>query len=205
MITDQSGWLASVLAFAVSMSLTPGPNNAMVTASGANFGFMRTVPHMLGIAIGFPAMLAAMALGAGEALRAAPWLETIVRWIGIAYLLWLAFRIATSLPSAKDATVTARPLTAIQAALFQWVNPKAWVIALGAVAAYTTPDRVGRQAAALSAIFFVSALLSLAFWTAAGVGAGRLLGTPRRRRAFNLAMAALLVASLIPLAFESRA
>ena len=200
--TDLPSWLASVVAFAVSMSFTPGPNNAMVTASGANFGFSRTVPHMFGVAIGFPVMLVSMALGAAEAFRAAPWLETVLRWVGIVYLLWLAFRIATAAP-AQGAANPGHPLTAIQAALFQWVNPKAWIIAIGAVAAYTTPGSTGVQALVLACVFFVAALGSLAFWTLAGVGAGRLLQTPRNRRVFNLAMALLLVASLVPLVFET--
>lgn len=91
-------WFGSALAFALSMSATPGPNNAMVTASGATWGFRRTVPHLLGISLGFPAMLVAVALGAGGVLRAHPWLHEALRWVGAAYLLWLAWRIAVAEP-----------------------------------------------------------------------------------------------------------
>ncbi len=201
-------WLASATAFAVSMSATPGPNNAMVTASGATWGFRRTVPHMLGIAVGFPAMLVAVALGAGEALRARPWLHEALRWAGVAYLVWLAWKIAAAEPEPPGQEPRgpgrdggSRPLSFAQAALFQWVNPKAWVIALGALAAYTTAAGSGlvAQAAVLALVFLLVTLPTLALWTLVGVGAARVLRTRRALRAFNLAMAALLVLSLAPM------
>jgi threonine/homoserine/homoserine lactone efflux protein len=201
-------WLASAIAFAVSMSATPGPNNAMVTASGATWGFRRTVPHMLGISFGFPAMLVAVALGAGEVLRARPWLHEALRWAGIAYLLWLAWKIGAAEPetpgeaaSDKGQGSASRPLSFAQAALFQWVNPKAWVIELGAVAAYTTGAGSGlvAQTAVLALIFLLVTLPTVALWTLVGVGAARVLRTRRALRAFNLAMAALLVLSLAPM------
>jgi threonine/homoserine/homoserine lactone efflux protein len=205
---DGLAWLASATAFAVSMSATPGPNNAMVTASGATWGFRRTLPHMLGISVGFPAMLVAVALGAGEVLRARPWLHEALRWAGAAYLLWLAWKIGTAEPEppeeeARDPNQNGgpQPLSFVQAALFQWVNPKAWVIALGAVAAYTTAAGSGlaAQAAVLSFIFMLVTLPVVALWTLVGVGAARVLRTRRALRAFNLAMAALLVLSLAPM------
>lgn len=201
---DGLAWFASALAFAVSMSATPGPNNAMVTASGATWGFRRTVPHMLGIAIGFPAMLVAVALGAGEILRAHPWAHETLRWVGAAYLLWLAWKIGTARVvdgAASAGKGGARPFGFVQAALFQWVNPKAWVIALGAVVTYTTAGGAALvgQAALLAAIFVLVTLPVLALWTLVGVGAARLLRTPASLRRFNVAMAALLVASLVPM------
>jgi threonine/homoserine/homoserine lactone efflux protein len=195
-------WLFSAGAFAVSMSATPGPNNAMVTASGATWGFARTLPHMLGIALGFPLMLVAVSLGAGAALRGEPWVHDVLRWAGAAYLLWLAWRIATAAPGKQgEGRAGGRPMSFLQAALFQWMNPKAWVIALGAVVTYTTASGAALvvQAVVLAAIFALVILPSTALWTAAGVGAARLLRTPRALRAFNLAMAALLVGSLVPL------
>ena len=200
-MTDGLTWFMSALTFAVSMAATPGPNNAMVSASGANFGFARTVPHMLGITVGFPVMLAVVALGAGQAILAAPGAHAALKWAGVLYLLWLAWKIATAAPKA-DAVAVARPLTFLQAGLFQWVNPKAWVIALGAVAAYTTAEAVLGQALMLAAIFGVVTLPVVAGWTLAGVGAGRLLHTPRGLRAFNLVMAGLLVLSLAPMVLE---
>ncbi len=204
MNAEAPGWLFSVFAFALSMSGTPGPNNAMVAASGATFGFARTVPHLLGVAVGFPAMLLVVALGAGDVMRAVPSLHEILKWVGAAYLLWLAFKIATARPYAvrQRRCARARPLTFLQAALFQWVNPKAWIIALGAIATYTTSSNLTVQAVVLAAIFLVVTVPSLAFWTMTGVGAARLLRTGRGLRAFNLAMSALLVASLVPLLRE---
>ena len=205
---DGRAWLASATAFAVSMSATPGPNNAMVTASGATWGFRRTLPHMLGISVGFPAMLVAVALGAGEVLRARPWLHEALRWAGAAYLLWLAWKIGAAVPEppgqeahGPSETNGSQPLSFAQAALFQWVNPKAWVIALGAVAAYTTASGSGlaAQAAVLALIFLLVTLPTVALWTLVGVGAARVLRTRRALRAFNLAMAALLVLSLAPM------
>jgi threonine/homoserine/homoserine lactone efflux protein len=175
-LTEGFAWFASATAFALSMSGSPGPNNAMVTASGATWGFRPTLPHMFGISIGLSVMLVAVALGMGEALRAWPWLHEALRWAGAAYMLWLAWKIASADPDPaglgrRDAV--SRPLTFLQAALFQWVNPKAWVVAVGAVAAYTTATGAAlvAQAGLLAAIFFVITLPVVAGWTLVGVGA----------------------------------
>ena len=198
-------WYISTAAFALSMSATPGPNNTMLTASGAAWGFRRTVPHMAGITVGFPAMLLAVSLGAGEVLRSRPWLHDALRWLGVAYLLWLAWHIARARPAvAGQSRSSGRPLGFGQAALFQWINPKAWVIAAGAVVTYTTasgPALLG-QAATIAAIFLVVSVPSTAVWTMAGVGASRLLRTPASLRVFNLVLAGLLVLSLAPLVLE---
>ncbi|MGH6719621.1 MAG: LysE family translocator [Alphaproteobacteria bacterium] len=205
-------WLSSVAAFAVAMAATPGPNNAMVAASGATFGLGRTWPHILGIAVGFPAMLVALALGADRMLRALP--ESHVQrtwaaltWIGAAYMLWLAWRIAMARPvrrgpptaGAESPPARGRPFRFVEAALFQWVNPKAWVVALGAVATYTRPEALVIQTLVIAAVFFAVCVPSCALWTGIGAGAARLLRTERAIRAFNIAMAALLVASLVPI------
>ena len=197
-----AAWFVSALAFAVSMSASPGPNNTMLTASGANFGFRRTVPHMLGVSIGFPAMLLAVALGAGEVLRAHPLALAVLRWAGAAYLLWLAWRIASARPAVKDGgELAGRPFSFLQAVLFQWVNPKAWVIGLAAVLTQTTASGAAQiaEAVLLAGLFLVVTLITSMFWILIGVGAARLLRTPRALRGFNVAMAALLVASLLPL------
>jgi threonine/homoserine/homoserine lactone efflux protein len=196
-------WLLSATAFAVSMSATPGPNNAMVASSGATFGVARTMPHVLGISVGFPLMLVAVALGADGVLRRFPELHMVLKWVGAAYLLWLAWHIATAHPDAAEGGGRrARPLNFLEAALFQWVNPKAWVIALGAVATYTSADAVLLEVLLLAAIFLVVCVPSTALWTGIGAGAARLLRSPRALRRFNVAMALLLVASLLPLLAE---
>ena len=202
---DDTAWFASSLAFAVSMSATPGPNNTMLTASGATWGFRRTVPHLLGITVGFPVMIVLVALGAGGVLRAQPWLQDALRWIGAAYLLWLAWKIAHARPAVRDdgdgAGAAGRPLGFARAALFQLVNPKAWVIAVGAVVTYTTATGAAllAQAVTLALMFGVVTLPCCAFWTLTGVGTARLLRTHRALRWFNRALACLLVASLVPL------
>jgi len=205
-----SQWLLPVLAFAVAMAATPGPNNVMVAASGATFGFAPTLPHILGISVGFPLMLALVAIGAAEPLRTWPWLHEALRWLGAAYMLWLAWHIATADPAVASAEGRAhaarrgRPMTFLQAALFQWVNPKAWVAAAGTVVTYITASGRGFwvQAAVLELVFLVTTVVFVAMWTGVGAGAARMLRTTRAVRRFNIAMALLLVLSLIPLFIE---
>ncbi|MBL6456734.1 LysE family translocator [Belnapia sp. T6] len=187
----EAAWLASATGFALAMSATPGPNNAMVAASAVNFGLRRSLPHMLGVSIGFPAMLVLVALGAGEVLAASPGLQAALRWVGAAWMLWLAWKIATAAPAAPGATPRGRPLTLLQAALFQWVNPKAWVIAGAAILAYGASPL-------LAAIFGLAAFGSLLLWALVGLGAARVLRRPGALVWFNRAMAALLVLSLVP-------
>jgi threonine/homoserine/homoserine lactone efflux protein len=209
MSADGLAWLASAAGFALAMSFSPGPNNAMLAASGANFGLRRTVPHLLGVALGFPVMLLLVALGAAELLHAAPGLQEALRWAGAAWLLWLAWRIANAAPATAAAAgmppppppppgQAARPMSFLSAALFQWVNPKAWMIAAGGVAAYTGGD-VLAEAAALALVFGLATLPTCAGWAAMGAGLGRLLARPAALRRFNQAMGALLALSVAPM------
>lgn len=204
MTTDQIAWFGSAFAFALAMAATPGPNNAMVAASGARFGVRRTMPHMLGITLGFPVMLLAVAVGAGRVLTATPWLHEALRWIGAAYMLWLAWTIARPHPPPTGAAPAGgrQPLGLAQAALFQWVNPKAWIIAIGAVVTYTSDGAPFAQTLVLAAVFGAVTLPAVLFWTGIGAGAARLLRSERALRRFDLAMAALLVASLVPIFLE---
>jgi threonine/homoserine/homoserine lactone efflux protein len=191
--------IGAFILFAFTMSATPGPNNAMVAASGANFGFRRSIPHAAGIATGFALMILLVALGAGAILRAAPSIHDALRWVGALYLLWLAVKIARSDPAAVDPAKQGRPMTMLQAALFQWINPKAWIVTMGAVATYTsTGDNVLGEAALLAVVFFIVSWPASAIWIGLGAGAARMLGSPARLRAFNWLMAGLLVLSLLP-------
>ena len=197
-------WLLSALAFAVAMVATPGPNNAMLASSGSLWGFRRTVPHMLGVAIGFPIMLIAVAAGAGGLLLHHPAAMTAMRWAGAAYLLYLAWRIATAQPRAAANEALAkpskdRPLRFWQAALFQWINPKAWLIALSAAATLTSVARHPSLARAvlLAGVFLAVTLPITAFWTSVGLGASRVFRTRQALHRFNVAMALLLIASLV--------
>ena len=191
--------LLALSAFALVSSITPGPNNLMLMASGANFGFRRTVPHMLGIGIGFGVMIVLVGLGLVRVFDAFPVAHGILTVIGVAYLLWLAWKIAHAV--APDAArAGARPFTFLQAALFQWVNPKAWQMALTAITLYA-PDRSMVAILWVGLVFALINLPSVSTWTVMGQQMGRILSSPARLRAFNWSMATLLVASLIPVLF----
>ena len=130
----------ALIVYAFVTSVTPGPNNMMLMASGVNFGFVRTIPHMVGIALGFFVLLLAVGFGLGAFLLAFPAAETGLKIASIVYLLWLAWKIATS-RSIGAGEVSAKPLTWLQAAAFQWVNPKAWAMALVSMGAYPNAER----------------------------------------------------------------
>lgn len=196
--------LPGLVLFAISMSGTPGPNIVMVTASGANFGFRRTVPHMLGISVGFPVMVLLIGLGLGSVLIAEPSIHRAFRWIGMAYMLWLAFRIATARrPTAERPARRSRPLTFIEAALFQWVNPKAWVIAAAAIGTFVgLGDHLWVQSGVIALVFLLVTLPIVLFWVGVGTGVGTVLRSDRQFRVFNLGMAGLLVLAVVSLFFE---
>ncbi|BBK35661.1 protein AmbA [Allostella sp. ATCC 35155] len=183
--------------FAFVASITPGPNNAMLLASGVHFGFRRTVPHMIGISFGCVVMLVLVGFGLGQVFTAVPALYTALRWAGAAYLLWLAWAIARSGP-ADERPAGPRPFGFWPAAFFQWVNPKAWIMVVGAVSTYAPPDGFAGSVAVLAALMTLACLPSTAVWAAFGAALRPFLADPRRMRVFNIAMAVLLVLSLIP-------
>lgn len=191
------GWetLAALAGFALASTWTPGPNNMMLAASGATFGFRRTLPHALGVALGFPVMLFLIALGLGEVFQRVPAIGTTLAWVGCAVMLWLAWRIATA--GAAGSRVRPRPLNFIEASAFQWVNPKAWVMSIGVSATFATGAHPVLEAAIAAGVFVLSGLGSANGWAAFGAGIGRMLGTGWRLRAFNMAMGALLAVSAL--------
>lgn len=186
----------ALAAFAFVSSITPGPNNLMLLASGANFGFRRTLPHMLGIGVGFGVMIVLVGLGLVRIFDAFPVAHLVLTVVGTAYLLWLAWKIANAQPP-DSARVGAKPFSFVQAALFQWVNPKAWQMALTAITLYA-PDRSTVAILWVALVFALINLPSVSTWTVLGQQMRRVLSNPVRLRAFNWSMAALLVASLIP-------
>jgi threonine/homoserine/homoserine lactone efflux protein len=193
----------ALILFALVMSGTPGPNNVMLMASGVNFGFRRTIPHMLGISMGVAALLLAVGFGLHEVLQRWPVIFTVIKYLGVAYLLWLAWAIARSGPLKDNPDIgSGRPLSLIQAAAFQWVNPKAWVMAVGAMATYTVEAHYALTVCIIAAVFAVVCGPATGTWTLFGVALRRWLQDPKANRIFNLAMAALLVASLWPVAAE---
>jgi threonine/homoserine/homoserine lactone efflux protein len=188
--------------FMTSMGITPGPNNILVASSGVNFGFRATIPHIVGITIGYPLMLFIVGIGLAKIFIAVPLIHSVLKVISIAYLLYLAYRI-TLASAMGEARRVPRPLTFLQAAAFQWVNGKAWVIALGAVTTYTIVDKtLPLQIVALTAISVVITLLSVSCWTFFGAFMRQYLQTEARRRWFNYSMAALLVLSILPVLWE---
>lgn len=194
--------LTALLAFALVTSITPGPNNLMLMASGANFGWMRTLPHMLGISTGFGLMVILVGAGLVQIFDAVPVIYTILKVASVAFLLYLAFKIATSAPpEGMDQTQATQPMSFLQAALFQWVNPKAWAMALSAISAYT-PQGSGLAGVALVALVFVSMNFpSINCWVFLGTQMRRVLDVHWKLRAFNYAAALLLVCSLYPILF----
>lgn len=190
--------LGPLVLFACAMCLTPGPNVVMVTASAANFGFHRAIPQILGITLGFGLLVMAAGLGLAGLFQTEPRLHMLLKYAGAAYLLYLAWRIAQADTTGSD-SLRADPISFIEALLFQWINPKGWVIAIGAVAAYTTGQGAALWTSGMVAVVLAAAcLLSAAFWAAFGAAISRILGNPRARSAFNWSMAGLPVISLVP-------
>lgn len=188
-----------LLAYAFVTSITPGPNNFMLLASGVNFGFARTIPHMLGIGVGFFSLLLGVGLGLGALLSAFPMLHNVLKIVGGAYLLYLAWRIASARTLGKGAEDKARPMRFIEAAAFQWVNPKAWVMALSAMAVYTDPASPFLSVWLIAIAFAIVNVPCVSSWAGFGIALRGFLADPARLKWFNITMGLLLVASLVPM------
>lgn len=188
--------ISALALFALVTSITPGPNNLMLMASGANFGFRKTLPHMLGIGIGFCFMVALVGLGLAQVFERVPFSHLILKILSVLFLLYLAWKIAIAQP-AKPGQAVGVPITFLQAAAFQWVNPKAWAMALTATSAYT-PEHSAQAVLTVAVVFAAINLPAVSAWTVLGQQVRRVLTNPKRLRLFNLTMALLLVASLVP-------
>jgi threonine/homoserine/homoserine lactone efflux protein len=199
--------LSAAALFGFVTSITPGPNNMMLLASGLNFGVRRSLPHILGISVGYVVLMLAVGFGLGEAFRAVPNAFLAIKIAGGAYMLWLAWHIASSAPPDRDAEegerklqrAGSRPMTFLGALAFQWINPKAWVIVVTAVAAYVAPQEFTRDLLVVTGICGLINVPAIGIWAAFGASLRRFLSNPRWLRAFNVTMAVLLVASLKPL------
>lgn len=188
--------LTALATFAFITVMTPGPNNLMLMASGTNFGFVRSVPHMLGIGLGFPLMVACVGLGVMQVFDLWPLSYTLLKIGSVAYLLYLAWKIANAAPP-RDAETSGKPLTFLQSAAFQWVNPKAWSMALSAITLYATGRDLG-SVLWVAGVYVTVSTVSTTSWTLLGQQLRRLLKNRIRLRIFNGLMAALLIATLIP-------
>lgn len=190
--------LSALILFAFASSITPGPNNIMLMASGVNFGLRRTVPHMLGVSLGHGAMTLILGLGLVQIFDLIPWLRPALTVISVIYLLWLAWKVANAAPPA-NAREGSRPLTFLQAAGFQWVNPKAVYMAIYAQTTFAPENAGWIGAVIVASVFAMTNLPSVATWAWGGTQIRRWLREGARLRIFNWTMAALLVGSLYPM------
>jgi threonine/homoserine/homoserine lactone efflux protein len=188
--------IIGLISFAFVTSITPGPNNLMLMASGANFGFRRSLWHMLGINLGFASLVAVTGFGLGSLIAAVPAAKTALKIAATLYMLWLAWKIAHAAAPAEG-RVASRPMTILQAAAFQWVNPKAWAMALGAVSAYSGAGDLIAVLRVVAVFSFVN-MPCIATWVLMGEGLRHILTNPNRLQVFNWTMATLLVLSLWP-------
>jgi threonine/homoserine/homoserine lactone efflux protein len=201
-------WFAGMIGFALAMAGSPGPNNTTATASGASYGMARSLPLVSGVGFGVAAIMLVVA-AFGASIIADPRVGTALKWVGVAYLVWLAWKIARAEPkldtSDNQRATRAKPLSFVQGALFQFVNPKLWVMVSGAVVAYGQgAGEIGKTTLALlfALVFGGITFLCTLAWAALGASLGRFLASPRAVRTFNYVMAALLMASLIPIVWE---
>ena len=190
---------SALLVFAFVSSVTPGPNNLMLLASGVNFGFRRSLPHMFGIGFGFCFLILMIGLGLGTVLERFPHAYLGLKIAGGAYMLYLAWKIALSRSIGEAKGQEATPMTFWQGAAFQFVNPKAWVMAITGIATYTTHDRYYFTVFLVSAAFTLVNIPSISVWAAFGTMLRDWLSDPLRLKWFNMIMALLLVASLWPM------
>jgi threonine/homoserine/homoserine lactone efflux protein len=189
--------LIALALYALVTSVTPGPNNLMLLASGVNFGFRQTIPHMLGISLGFTAMVALVGFGLGAVLTLFPIVFNVLRVLALVYMVWLSWKLASS-GSLGSGDAKARPMTFIEAALFQWINPKAWAMALTATTLYTVPDMYYLSVILVAGTFGVINLPSVSCWAGFGVALRGFLSVPARLRIFSVGMAVLLLLSTLP-------
>lgn len=195
--------LISLCLFALATSATPGPNNAMLFASGVNFGLKKSLPHILGVTLGFTFMQLVLGLGVGMVFEAVPGLYSVLRAVGVGYMLYLAWAIGSSTPNEMNAdNGGARPMTFLQASAFQWVNPKALMMCITAASTYSPPDQPIAGAFIVTAAFFFVSMPCVGGWAVLGALLRGLMQDRRRLKAFNVAMASLLALSVVPMAGE---
>ncbi|PLX33285.1 MAG: hypothetical protein C0605_16635 [Hyphomicrobiales bacterium] len=192
----QTDFLWPFVTIMVSAAFTPGPNNIMITASGANFGYLRSLPHMMGVTLGFPLMLLIMAFGLGELFTRWPQIHDVLRYLGAVYLFYLAWRVATA--GRTEVKARSRPLNFLEASAFQWINPKGVLFAISVIAAFAAPGPdFYQRISVMGTIALMTAFASITTWCLFGMAISRLLRTDRALRIFNITMAVLLAGSVI--------
>jgi len=194
---------AALLVFAFVTSITPGPNNIMLLSSGLTYGFRRTIPHIAGITVGFAFMVAAVGLGLGTIFIAYPVLQTILKYAGAAYLIYLAWHIGMAEPSAPEQDNSRGPMTFWGAAMFQWVNAKGWVMVIGTITAYAAIASFPWNILIQTLISLAMGTASTVVWALFGTALRPVLTSRAAVRAFNIVMALLLLASLYPVFMDA--
>ncbi len=194
--------LVALIGFAFVMSISPGPSNLLLLASGVNFGFFKSLPLVLGISIGFLTMTFLIGLGLGEILQKSPTIYTVLRFLCAGYIFWLAWKIARSRSFGQDKERSMeKPVSFGQGALLQLLNPKAWAVALIVTVSYTNPDDYFFSLVLMILVFAIVNLPSISFWALSGQVLRRVLGEGKKIVIFNIAMAVLLVGSMLPVLF----
>ena len=186
----------ALVTFAFISAFTPGPNNALLLATGVNYGFRAAWPMILGVGLGFPFLILCVGLGLGRIFDIYPWMLTVIKIAGTIYMLWLAWKIATSQPSENDSVSAAKPLNFIQGCAFQWVNPKAWIMGTYSISAFILPGQFKVGLISVVGVYLVMGLTSAATWAGFGVAMKNLMNDPRWFRIINISLAAALVASI---------
>ncbi len=196
--------ILSIATFTLSTSISPGPNNIMLLSSGLTFGYKRTIPHMAGVFLGFPLMVLIVGLGMGALFEKFPIVLTILKGVGILYLFWMAYKIANNSSSYDvEENTESKPFSFMQAAMFQWVNPKAWIMAITSISIFVTSNENGLfQIIIISLIYFLSGCVSCNTWAFGGTVLKKFIKSEKSVQRLNIAMAILLVASVIPIIFE---
>jgi threonine/homoserine/homoserine lactone efflux protein len=196
--------LLSITTFTLSTVMTPGPNNIMLLSSGLTFGYKKTLPHIFGVMFGFSFMVVLVGLGMGVVFQKYPSIFSILKIVGILYLFWMAKKIATSSSGYNiDPSEQKKPFTFLQAAAFQWVNPKAWIMAITAISVFVTDKENSlTQVLIIALIYLLSGIISTNSWALGGVMLKKVIKNSSSVRVFNIIMAILLVLSIIPFIFE---
>jgi threonine/homoserine/homoserine lactone efflux protein len=195
--------LVSLGTFTFSSTMTPGPNNIMLLSSGLTFGYKRSIPHITGVVVGFPFMVFLIGIGLGIVFNNFPIILTLLKIIGMLYLLWMAYKIATNVDSYNMQNTHGKPFSFFQAVLFQWVNPKAWIMAITVISLFVTSQKDSLlQIMIVVSVYILSAVISTNIWALGGVFLKRVLQTAKMVSIFNKIMAFLLVVSIIPFVID---
>lgn len=196
--------IISIATFTISTVTTPGPNNIMLLSSGLTFGYKKTIPHMSGIIVGFPFMVVLVGLGMGVIFEKFPIILSILKIVGILYLFWMAFKIANNTSSYEvEEGQKSKPFTFFQAAIFQWVNPKAWIMAITAISIFVTANENSYlQVITIAFIYLLSSIISTNSWAFGGVVLKKFIKNESSVKKLNIIMAVLLIASVLPIIFE---